>query len=72
MKNNFIHIILTILINICKMHIYQFDICIIFFNGNLSREIYMAKPKGCVQPKVEKMVYKLKESLYDLKQITES
>ncbi len=32
----------------------------------------MAKPKGCVQPKVEKMVYKLKESLYDLKQITES
>jgi hypothetical protein len=29
----------------------------------------MAQPKGYVQPKVEKMVCKLKESLYELKQV---
>jgi hypothetical protein len=64
-KNNFIHIILTIIINIWKMHIYQFDICITFLNGDLSKEIYMAQPKGCVQPKVEKMVCKLfKKSIW--------
>jgi hypothetical protein len=41
--------------------------CITFLNGDLSRKIDMAQPKGCVQPKVKKMVCKLKESLYDLK-----
>lgn len=68
-KNNFIHVILTIIIKIRKMHMYQFDICTTFLNGDLSREVYMAQSKGCVQPKVEKMVCKLKESLHELKQI---
>lgn len=49
-----------------KMHIVQFDIATAFLNGNLDEEIYMQQAEG--YEKEGDLVYKLKKSLYGLKQ----
>ena len=50
------------------MLIHQMDVVTAFLNGTLEEDIYMQEPAGYVQPGKEKMVCKLKRSLYGLKQ----
>lgn len=48
-----------------KLKIKQFDIKTAFLNGELTEEIYLKQPPGFV---INNQVYKLKKSLYGLKQ----
>ncbi len=65
-KNDFICFVLAIAIS-HEIHIRQFNIGIVFFNGDLLKEIYMAQPKGYVQPEATKLVCRFLKCLYDLK-----
>nr|GEU94114.1 hypothetical protein [Tanacetum cinerariifolium] len=51
-----------------NMVIYQMDVKTAFFNGNLWEEVYVRQPNGFVDPDNPNNVYKLKKSLYGLKQ----
>ena len=42
------------------------DVITAFLNGDLNEDIYMEQPPGCVQKGKEKLVCKLKKSLYSL------
>ena len=62
---------IRVLITLTAIHslvIHQMDVKTAFLNGDLEDEIYMEQPKGCVVPRKEKMVCRLVESLYRLKQ----
>nr|GEZ88768.1 hypothetical protein [Tanacetum cinerariifolium] len=48
--------------------IWQMDVKTTFLNGHLSKEFYMEKPEGFVNPKYPNHVCKLKRSIYGLKQ----
>ena len=48
--------------------LYQMDVKSTFINGMLQEEVYVEKPKGFVDPHRPDDVYKLKRSLYGLKQ----
>ncbi len=50
------------------LKLHQFDVETAFLNGNLSEEIYMRQPEGFIKPGEEKLVCRLKKSLYGLKQ----
>jgi len=50
------------------LKIYQMDVKLAFLNGELEEDIYMDQPKGFVQEGKEYLVYKLKKSVYGLKQ----
>jgi hypothetical protein len=39
-----------------------------FLHGNLEEEIFMVQPEGFKKPGTENLVYRLKKSLYGLKQ----
>ena len=45
------------------------DVKSAFINGYLNEEIYVNQPKGIVDPSFPKHVYKLKKTLYGLKQV---
>ncbi|GJY89388.1 retrovirus-related pol polyprotein from transposon TNT 1-94 [Tanacetum coccineum] len=51
-----------------NMAVYQIDVKIVFLNGILREEVYVSQPDGFVDPENPNHVYKLKKSLYDLKQ----
>jgi hypothetical protein len=51
------------------MALEQMDVKKTFFHGDLEEQIYMEQPKGFSQPRQEHLVYKLKKSLYGLKQL---
>ena len=51
-----------------RMKIHQMDVITAFLNGDLNEDIYMEQPPGYVQEGKEKLVCKLKKSLYGLKQ----
>nr|GEW40056.1 retrovirus-related Pol polyprotein from transposon TNT 1-94 [Tanacetum cinerariifolium] len=51
-----------------KMTIYQIDVKMAFLNGELKEEIYVFQPKGFVDQDNLSHVYKLKKTLYSLKQ----
>ena len=53
---------------ISNKKIHQVDISTAFLNGELDEEVYMKQPDGYTVEGKEKMVYKLKKSLYGLKQ----
>ncbi|KAA0056213.1 putative mitochondrial protein [Cucumis melo var. makuwa] len=51
-----------------KFKLYQIDVKSAFLNGYLNEEVYVAQPKGFVDSKHPKHVYKLNKALYGLKQ----
>lgn len=53
---------------VLKFKLYQIDVKIVFLNGYLHEVIYVAQPKGFEGPHHPEYVYKLKQTLYDLKQ----
>jgi hypothetical protein len=50
----------------CSLH--QMDIKNVFFHGDLQEEVYMEQPPGYVDQTHPNLVYRLKKTLYDLKQ----
>ncbi|GKD78832.1 retrovirus-related pol polyprotein from transposon TNT 1-94, partial [Tanacetum coccineum] len=48
--------------------IYQMDMKMVFLNGLLNEEVYVAQPDGFVDPDHPEMVYRLRKPLYGLKQ----
>ena len=48
--------------------VHQMDVKTTFFNGDLDEKIYMTQPEGCEVPGQENKVYRLRKSLYGLKQ----
>ncbi|GKA87770.1 protein kinase-like domain, concanavalin A-like lectin/glucanase domain protein [Tanacetum coccineum] len=48
--------------------VYQIDVKTVFLNGNLREEVYVSQPDGFVDKDKPNHVYKLKKSLYGLKQ----
>ncbi|GJR86421.1 retrovirus-related pol polyprotein from transposon TNT 1-94 [Tanacetum coccineum] len=48
--------------------IYQMDVKTAFLNGLLKEEVYVAQPKGFIDPDHPEKVYLLKKTLYGLKQ----
>ncbi|GJT23095.1 retrovirus-related pol polyprotein from transposon TNT 1-94 [Tanacetum coccineum] len=51
-----------------NMTIYQMDVKTAFLNGELKEEVYVSQPEGFVNQDNPSHVYKLKKSLYILKQ----
>ena len=50
------------------MKLEQLDVKTAFLYGNLEKEIFMVQPEGFKQPGTKNIVYRLKKSLYGLKQ----
>ena len=53
---------------ILKFKQFQMDVKSAFLNGYLHEEVYVEQPKGFVDPTLPNHVYRLKKSLYGLKQ----
>ncbi|GJT65915.1 retrovirus-related pol polyprotein from transposon TNT 1-94 [Tanacetum coccineum] len=51
-----------------NMIVYQMDVKTTFLNGELREEVYVSQPEGFVDQDNPTHVYKLKKSLYELKQ----
>ena len=51
-----------------NMFVHQMDVITAFLNGKIKEEVYMQQPPGYEVPGKEKLVYKLKKSLYGLDQ----
>ncbi|KAH9650374.1 protein kinase domain-containing protein [Citrus sinensis] len=67
-KINIIRILLSLVVNL-DWPVQQFDVKNAFLHGDLSEEIYMDLPPGCSRPeRLNQKVFKLKKSLYGLKQ----
>nr|AAW28564.1 Retrovirus-related Pol polyprotein from transposon TNT 1-94, putative [Solanum demissum] len=59
------------LVELAAVHdlkIHQMDVKTVFLNGELEEEIYMEQPEGFVVPGKEEKMYRLVNSLYELKQ----
>ena len=51
-----------------RFKVYQMDVKSAFLNGDLSEEVYMEQPEGFKLSDNPDLVYKLKKTLYGLKQ----
>ena len=51
-----------------KFKLYQLDVKIAFLNGLLKEDVYVAQPKGLIDPHFLDHVLYLKKTLYGLKQ----
>ncbi|RVW34552.1 Retrovirus-related Pol polyprotein from transposon TNT 1-94 [Vitis vinifera] len=51
-----------------NLHLEQLDVKTTFLHGDLEENLYMIKPKEFIVQGQENLVYKLRKSLYDLKQ----
>ena len=67
----FIRILLSIA-GYYDYEIWQMDVNTAFLNGNLGEEIYMMQPEGFIAKNQERMVCKLKRSIYGLKPASRS
>ena len=65
MKSNRIHLTLACHL---KFKLYQMDVKTAFLNGFLKEEVYVAQPKGFIDPHFLDHVLYLKKALYGLKQ----
>ena len=50
------------------LELHQMDVKTLFFNGNIDETIYMVQLENFVSEDLKKMVFKLKKSIYGLKQ----
>ncbi|GKF67387.1 retrotransposon protein, putative, ty1-copia subclass [Tanacetum coccineum] len=50
----------------------KMDVKIAFFNGNLTKDVFMAQPEGFENAKYPKRVCKLQKAIYGLKQASHS
>jgi hypothetical protein len=50
------------------LELHQMDVKIVFLNGNLLENVYMAQPKGFTMKGKEHMGCHLRKSIYGLKQ----
>ena len=67
-KINTVRVLLSLSLNL-DWPLQQFDVKNAFLHGELSKEVYMDLPPGCMIPEVHcQKVCKLKKSLYELKQ----
>jgi hypothetical protein len=48
------------------------DVKMTFLNGNPTEDVYITQPKGFVDPKHARKIYKLQKSIYELKQVSQS
>ena len=62
-----IRVILTLACHL-KFKLYQMDVNSAFLNGFLKEEVYVARPKGFINPHFPDHVLYLKKALYGLKQ----
>ena len=62
-----IRILLTLACQL-KFKLYQMDVKTAFLNGILKKDIYVAQPKGFIDPHFPDHVLYLKKALYGLKQ----
>jgi len=62
-----IHTVLSIVADE-DLHLEQLDVKTTFLHGDLEEEIYMEQPQGFEVTGKEKLVCRLKKSLYGLKQ----
>ena len=51
-----------------KFNLYQMDVKTAFLNGLLKEDVYVAQPKGFIDPHFSDHVLYLKKALYGLKQ----
>ena len=51
------------------LHLEQLNVKTAFFHGDLEEDIYMSQPEGFIVQGQESLVYKLRKSLYGLKQV---
>ena len=51
------------------LHLEQLDVKTTFLHGDLEEDIYMQQPHGYEVKGKENLVFKLKKSLYGLKQV---
>ncbi|GJT61588.1 retrovirus-related pol polyprotein from transposon TNT 1-94 [Tanacetum coccineum] len=66
-KKDSLRIILALVAHF-DLELHQMDVKTAFLNGNLEEEVYMEQPEGFFIDGKEKMVCKLKKSIYGLKQ----
>ena len=52
-----------------KFKLYQMDVKIAFLNGLLKEDVYVAQPKGFIDPHFPDHVLYLKKAFYGLKQV---
>ena len=50
-----------------NLELHQMDVKTAFLNGNLEEEVYMEQPEGFKKGNTNKLVCKLKKSIYGLK-----
>ena len=55
-----------------KFNLYQIDIKTAFLNGLLKEDVYVAQPKGFIDPHFPDLVLYLKNALYSLKQASKA
>ena len=60
--------IIIVLVAHYDLELHQMDIKMVFLNGDLEENIYMAQPKGFILEGKERMGCRLKKSIYGLKQ----
>jgi len=57
-----------VLVAYYDLELHQMDVKISFLNGNIEQDVFMVQPVGSIEEGNEHMVYKLKKSIYGLKQ----